>query len=163
VPYGGGDPVLWPIDLIYKAKIAHADWVSRHPDDPPAFKQSAAIGEKLVPIMPSLLNVEVAYEVTALEYARSQPKGVLDWAVKGTLENHLQFHQDDVDAGKAHDLVRLSEQEANIVKQLCETPRYSADRQGKLTRQPTIPYDPVRRAYSISKALEPVPTKPATS
>ena len=157
MPYGGGNPVLWPVDLIYKAKIAHADWVGRHPDDPPAAKKSAAIGEKLRPAMPSLFNVEVAYEITAYEYAMNQPKGFLGGEVKGSLKNFLQFHQDDVDAGTAPDIVRLSNEEAEIVRRLCETPRYSADRQGNLTREPAIPYDPKRQVYRISEALAPVP------
>jgi len=76
------------------------------------------------------------------------------WSVTGELKNLLRF---DAYNSSIPDVAHLTDSEAEIVKRLCETPRYSEDREGKVTRHQPIPYDPNRRDYSTSNALDPLP------
>jgi|SRR3954470_21593812 hypothetical protein len=108
----------------------------------------AELAQKLVPLKDTIRRVRTAYEIIA--YPQCQERGR-----RYNIETQLRQDQEFFERDK----VELNDAEMDIVRKLCETPRYAL-RQGLKEPQPKIPFDPQKRVYNYAEVLNAPPGKP---
>jgi hypothetical protein len=131
----GQDPAFWPIMMLDELNelIINKEYIRD--------KAKHALAKKIAPMKETIRKVEKAYSIIAYPYCKQ--KGPRD-----LIETWLESDQE----AYGRDSVELNDIELDIVRKLCETPRYSLHGSTKML-QPIIPIDPQKRVYNYSEVL----------
>jgi hypothetical protein len=114
--------------------------------------------DKLALIKESIQKVKIAYEIITFPHFK-------DWGIRDSIKEDLSRDRD----WRERDSVELNDAELEIVRRLCQTPRYELHKpvpwyevteEGDIkTRppyqklQPQIPFNPQKRVYHYSEVI----------
>jgi hypothetical protein len=131
----GEDPAFWPIMMLNELTdlINNREYIRD--------KTKHALAKKIAPLKETIRKVETAYEIIAYPYCKQVGRQDV---IEAWLESDRQAY------GRGS--VELNDTELEIVRKLCEIPRYALHGNIK-TLQPEIPFDPQKRIYNHSEVL----------
>lgn len=141
----GEDPAFWPVFML--AELRDVIWEQEHIRDP----QKREYVKQLATMQDTLREVETAYKIIAYPQCTERNSQRI---IGASLETDRQAH--------GRDQVTLTDAEMDILRRLCETPRFAltVDESGRQREPvavplPKLPFNPQHRVYSYASV--PVP------